>query len=241
MRLVKIPLGNDGCEQAPERITKLIPNTIINESGILKVTSKEEIIINNSEDYSHIIESSLGKIDCFTIAIGGTNQITTPCFKAMIKDSSNSGIIIFCAKPPAYLQKMIAENLVKPQNIILIGIRNWSKEDLALIKQQNLKYYSMKELSFEGKEELCDSVMSVANPLQATYITININVLDPVFAPATNNEEPGGMTTRELIYFIQRLKLLKNLKMADIVEVNPQKEVTDTTIKTAVKIITELA
>jgi agmatinase len=99
----------------------------------------------------------------------------------------------------------------------------------------------MKEISFEGLHEVADSVMSVARQWSKVYISINIDVLDPAFAPVVNTSEPGGMSTRDLLYFIQRLKMLRNTWMYDVVGFNPDKDVNDITSKTAAKLIVELS
>ena len=65
---------------------------------------------------------------------------------------------------------------------------------------------------FEEKiGEICDSIMYVAKNFGALYISVDIDVLDPAFAPGTGYKEAGGMSTRELLYFLQRLRKLKNL------------------------------
>ena len=72
------------------------------------------------------------------------------------------------------------------------------------------------------------------------YFSIDIDVLDPAFAPGTGYIEPGGLSTRELIYLIQRIKLLKNIRKYDLVEVNPDRDISLTTCKAAAKIVKEL-
>jgi len=83
--------------------------------------------------------------------------------------------------------------------------------------------------------------METARGWGAFYLSIDIDVIDPAFAPGTGFREPGGLTSREMIYFIQRLKRLKNLKMTDITEVNPSKDSADLTVKLAAKLVKELA
>ena len=82
-------------------------------------------------------------------------------------------------------------------------------------------------------------VMEKARKFENLYISLDIDSVDPAFAPGTGCIEPGGLASRELIYFIQRLKLLKNLRMMDIVEVNPKIDVNNMTSKLAAKVIGE--
>ena len=73
--------------------------------------------------------------------------------------------------------------------------------------------------------------METARQWPALYISIDIDAVDPAFAPGTGYIEPAGLTSRELIYLVQRFKLLKNLKMVDLVEINPEKDFTTKTPK----------
>jgi len=55
------------------------------------------------------------------------------------------------------------------------------------------------------------------------YVSVDIDVMDPAFAPATGYPEAGGLTSRQFIYLIQRINKIKKLKAIDIVEINPEK------------------
>ena len=98
----------------------------------------------------------------------------------------------------------------------------------------------MKNISMEGIRNICDAVMESAKDFDGLYISIDIDSVDPAFAPGTGYPEPAGLSSRELLYFIHRLKKLKNLKAVDIVEVNPEKDLNDITSRLAAKLCVEL-
>ena len=79
--------------------------------------------------------------------------------------------------------------------------------------------------------------MEIANTFSELYISIDIDVLDPCYAPGTGYLEPAGLSTLELIYSLKKLKILKNLRRVDLVEVNPEKDTNNLTINTAKKIL----
>ena len=91
----------------------------------------------------------------------------------------------------------------------------------------------------QEKEEICDMIMEKARNSKCFYISIDIDAIDPAFAPGTGYPEPGGMSSRDLIYFLQRLLLLPNFKGGDIVEINPEIE-QEKTIKLGAKILSEM-
>lgn len=261
MKLIKIPAINglgktNGCEKAPDKIIQNLKEFYLNEDGVLPFFEVENVEVNKSnieetnEIINKIIKESIDKTDrCF--ALGGDHSITYSCFKAFSEKFNNPALLVFDAhadlmnnfKPPThedYLKVLIEENLVKKDNIVLVGLRNWHREEYKYIKQNKIKFFNMKEISQEGLSEVSDSVMSAIKNFESLYISIDIDVLDPSFAPGTGYREPGGLTSRELLYFLQRLKLLKNLKMIDLVEINPDKDVNEMTVKLGAKIVSEL-
>jgi arginase family enzyme len=174
--------------------------------------------------------------------IDTNHLITYNAFKAFAKNNPGAGMIVFDAHPDeGFLGSLVEQRILDKNNVILVGIRNISKEQKRLIDDNRIKNYSMKEISLEGLHEVADSVMSVARQWSKAYISINLDVLDPTFAPAVEKPEPGGISTRELIYFIQRLKMLRNIWMYDVVGFSPDKDVNGTTAKVAAKIIVELS
>ena len=72
------------------------------------------------------------------------------------------------------------------------------------------------------------------------YLSLDIDVLDPAFAPGISHYEPGGATTRQVVNFIQRHKHL-HIVAADIVEYNPLRDVNDLTAFVTAKLLKELA
>ena len=98
----------------------------------------------------------------------------------------------------------------------------------------------MKEISEENIHEVTDALMSITKNFSHLYISIDIDVVDPAFAPGTGYPEPAGLTSRQLIYMLHRLKNLKNINIIDIVEVNPKKDINNMTSKLAAKILAEL-
>ena len=124
--------------------------------------------------------------------------------------------------------------------VIIVGLRNWHSNEYNFLKDKKVKYFTMKEVFERGVREICDSVMFVAKQWPSLYLSIDIDAVDPAFAPGTGHKSPGGLTSRELLYFVQRLMNLHNLKMFDIVEINPAKDVNNLTVKLGAKIIREL-
>ena len=260
MKVIKIPLNagamkkKDGIEQAPDKILEFAKDLFMTEDAHLPVFYIDDVKIDNLDFEGSLdaIYDKIKQIDSFTVLLGGDHSMTYPALKAFSEAYKEPGFIVFDAhpdlennfEPPTHedwLRVLIEKGLVKKENVILVGTRHMHHNETDFIKTNKLKLFTMKEVSMEGLSEVCDSIMSVARQFGALYLSIDIDVLDPAFAPGTGHTEPGGLTTRELLYFVHRLKNLKNLKMADIVEINPKKDLNDMTSKIGAKLLVELS
>ncbi|MBI2670966.1 arginase family protein [Candidatus Woesearchaeota archaeon] len=188
-------------------------------------------------------------IEDFTVFVGGDHSITYACFKAISMKHKNCGLVIFDAHPDCYknfnypvhedwLKFLIEEKVIRNDQIILIGIRNPDIKEIEFLKDNKIKFFTMKNVD-SNKEDFCDLIMESCRNFESLYISIDIDVVDPAFAPGTGYLEPGGFSSRELIHYVQRLKLLKNLRAIDLVEVNPKKDINNMTSKLAARLIAE--
>ena len=73
---------------------------------------------------------------------------------------------------------------------------------------------------------------------EPVYISIDLDGLDPAYAPGVSHPEPGGLSTRELINFILNIK--GDIIGADIVEYNPYRDINEITAITAAKLLKEI-
>ncbi|MBA3607652.1 MAG: arginase family protein, partial [Chthoniobacterales bacterium] len=78
--------------------------------------------------------------------------------------------------------------------------------------------------------------LALAGPV---YLSLDLDALDPAFAPGVSHQEPGGFNTREVIDAL--LTLQANVVGADVVEFNPRRDVGDLTANLAAKLVKEIA
>ncbi len=261
MKIVKISssqggLGKaDGAELAPDKIISKTKELFMSEDGVLPNFDVDivSVVSSNLEETNKNIYSkalSVLKDNVRPLFLGGDHSVTFPIVKAFSSVyPSNPGVIIFDAHPDCMgelgthedlLCAMVNQNVIKKENIILVGTRNWDKNEISFLQKNKIKYFSMKEISANGVHEVSESIMSVAKNFSDLYVSIDIDVLDPAFAPGTGYMEPGGLSTRELLFFLHRLKKLKNLRAYDLVEINPAKDINNITSKVGAKILVEL-
>ncbi len=243
-------LEKKGSEKGVDLVVSALEDFYVNEfnwSSEVKV-SEVPIDISNIEETNARIFEMVKNFE--GVIIGGDHSITYPAFSAFSSRFSNPGLIVFDAhpdcendfKPPShedYLRVLISEGKVKASNVILVAVRNMHRNESNFIKEKGIKVFKMKDI-FGRVDEVCDDVMEMAREWDGLYLSLDIDAVDPAFAPGTGYCEPGGLSSREMIYFVQRLKLLKNLKVVDLVEINPDLDVNGKTVKLGAKLIKEL-
>ena len=218
------------CEKAPKAIIKQFEGIFSNESNQKITLPKHK-------------EAKIDSIPKDKIYIGGDHTVSYH----ILKQHPTEGLLVFDAHPDVFqqfdnpthidwLKFVVEEKIVKPENIIVVGIRNPHPSEIDYFKQKGITYVTCKGIKPESS---CDAIMEKLKNLSSFHISIDMDVLDPAFAPGVCYLEPAGLTTRQLLYYLQRVRILKNLKSLDVVEVNPKKDINNVTAKTAAKIIAE--
>ena len=258
MKILKIPFSagglgkTKGVEKAPEFIIKHLKNLYLNENKRLPLFQFQDIKINqnNIEETNQNIQEAVTKnMDYKFGIIGGDHSITFSAFKAFSK-LEKPGLLIFDAHPDCmhdfnppthedFVKVLIEQKIIPAENIILVGLRNWHSSELEYLREKKIRFFTMKQLH-TYMENSIDAIMDNCRKFTNLYVSIDIDVIDPAFAPGTGYIEPAGLTSREFIHILQRLKFLKNIKAFDLVEINPDKDVNEITSKLGAKILSEL-
>lgn len=265
MFVVKVPgingLGKTkGCEKAGNAILKSLRDIYSNEQGIpidVNLLDLEEIHLDNSNlEYTNklIYKNSL---EIFqekpkVVFLGGDHSISYSTTKAFLDNCRNSKkepcLIIFdahpdCMKPmkepshEEWLRKLVEEGF-PPQNILLVGVRNSYPEEIIFLGKNKIKIITINQL-LEDLQDSCDIIMEFSSRKEL-YVSIDVDIVDPAFVPGLSYPEPGGLTSRQFIYLIERMNKIKNLRAIDIVEINPEKDKENLAVKFGAKILSEL-
>jgi arginase family enzyme len=239
MQIIKVPGLNSLEENKGVRDSG---NLVIGEIKKIKDISYldlEEIHVNNFDLIGQeklIYENSkeVFEIKDKIIFLGGDHSITYPIGKAFLENfgEKNSFLIIFDAHVDilnlgkkdnlSWLSSLI--NLGwRTENIFLIGLRNLSLVERSFLIKNRLNYFEIDKI--EDFEIFCDGIMEKVNQVNSKiYVSFDIGVVDPAFAPSTKNLESGGITGREILYFARRFSKLKGLKAIDLVEIDNEKD-----------------
>ena len=118
----------------------------------------------------------------------------------------------------------IEQGSVAGRNFVQVGLRGyWPPPDVVdWMREQGMRWHLMAEIEDRGFDTVLDDALKEAlDGPEAIYISVDVDVLDPAFAPGTGTPEPGGLTSRELLRAIRRIVSAVHLVGLDIVEVAP--------------------
>ena len=178
--------------------------------------------------------TTLHNADVIPLSVGGDHLITLPIFRALARHRpigmvhfdahSDTNDRYFGDNPYTHgtpFRRAIEEGLLDPKRTVQIGIRGsiYSAEDEDFAKECGIRVIHMEEFHDLGVEGTLAEVRRVVGN-DPTYISFDVDVLDPAFAPGTGTPEIGGMTTLQAQHMIRGLRGL-NLVGADVVEVSP--------------------
>lgn len=149
------------------------------------------------------------------------------------------GHLISHAQP---IRRLIDEGHVLGKNYIQVGLRGYwpGEEGFQWMREHNFRYHTMAEIERDGWGTVMKRVIMEANDgPDYLYISFDIDVLDPAYAPGTGTPEPGGLTPREVFPLVRGLCAENNLVGFDLVELNPLVDPGYTTILNANRLIQE--
>jgi agmatinase len=83
---------------------------------------------------------------------------------------------------------------VKPSKIIEVGTRSACKEELTYAKKTKIDFFTSQQIIKQGSDQVTAELKEKLAPYENVYITVDLDVLDPAYAPAVQNPEPEGIT-----------------------------------------------
>ncbi len=177
----------------------------------------------------------------FPIFIGGEHLVSYPLIKAAYEKYPDLAVIQFDAHADLRIDYMEEKNshatvmrrvaeILGGKNIFQFGIRSGEKEEILFGKEKTNLFL----------DQLIDPLKKVIPELKQrpVYVTLDIDVVDPAFAPGTGTPEPGGCTSREIMQCIHMLGEAQVIGF-DLVEVLPQYDLSERTSLLAAKLIRE--
>lgn len=187
------------------------------------------------------------------LSAGGDHLVTLPILRGLASDGP-VGLIQFDAHSDTYdcffghsrynhgtpFRRAIEEDLVDPKRFVQIGLRGAisDADNYDFAKACGIRMIFIEEFVERGVKDVMDEARAILGD-QPTYVTFDIDGIDPSQAPGTGTPEIGGFSTREAQQMVRRLDGL-NLIGADLVEVSPPFDPSGLTALTGATIMFEL-
>jgi arginase len=173
------------------------------------------------------------------VSMGGDHSITYPIVKAVARRYPGLTIFHFDAHPDLYdefegnrlshacpFARIMESGLAN--RLVQVGIRTMNRHQREQAKKFGVDVVEM--LALPAYEKL--------KAAGAVYVSFDMDVLDPAFAPGVSHREPGGMSVREAIAHLHAIE--GDIVGADVVEFNPVQDVAGVTAAVAAKIVKEI-
>ena len=213
--------------------------------------------IERSHQYIHDKVADVLSAGAIPMIIGGDHSITLPCATAVAEKHgfgsvgllhfdahadtapNNFGLLVSHATP---MRRLIESGAVPAKNFVQVGMRGyWPSQSVwQWMREQGLRTHLMAEIVNDGFDAVLER--AIAEALEGPdklYISVDIDVLDPAFAPGTGTPEPGGLDTRELLKALRRVTQEMNVVAMDVVEVSPPYDVAEVTATAANRCLME--
>ncbi len=173
------------------------------------------------------------------MSIGGDHSVSYPIIEAHAQKYPNLHVLHFDAHGDIYenfddnpyshaspFARILEKKLIS--SLTQVGLRTLNTHQREQINKYGIQVIEMKDFSM-------DFLNKLSGPL---YISLDIDVLDPAFAPGVSHHEPGGMSVRELISCLQGINV--EVVGADLVEYNPLRDINNQTAMVGYKLMKEL-
>lgn len=176
-----------------------------------------------------------------TVCVGGDHSIALPILRAMAKRHGPVGLVHFDAHADTYpaawgneyhhgtpFRKAMEEGLLDPTRVIHVGLRGGliASNDYAYSRDHGFRMVFSEDIAERGAAAAADAIREVAKG--KVYLSMDVDAVDPAFAPGTGTPVPGGLTSREIISLIRVCKGL-DIVGADVVELSPPYDVQEIT------------
>jgi agmatinase len=186
--------------------------------------------------------------------LGGDHSVTIPLMRAFnLSVSGPFGVIHFDAHLDLFdtldghrwshactERRAVELSGLDPQHLAFVGVRSFCQEEQDFLRAHpEISCFTARQCYQRGIEEIAEEVVERLKGVEAVYFTLDIDGLDPAYAPGTGIPEAGGLSTRDLLELVRIVFLKLPIRALDVVEVAPPLDHADISAFAALKVIYE--
>ncbi|WP_286264930.1 agmatinase [Thalassotalea atypica] len=256
LSLLSIPFDDNsslekGPAKAPALIKQVLAQGSLNKGTELGIELGDnprwcdggEVTFSSLHHFNDEIVSACNALlenNSLVLSLGGDHSVSYPLIKSYAEHFEPLNILHIDAHSDLYdsfkgnrfsnacpFARVMEEGLAK--RLVQIGIRTLNAHQVSQIHRFGVECHEMRDWPL-------DKPLYFDGPV---YISLDVDGIDPAFAPGVSHREPGGLSTREVINLIHRIDA--PVVGADIVEFNPNKDIDHLTSQLCAKLVKELA
>lgn len=233
--VIRTALSSDHSNDASELGPELGLDIDFEDGGDLRLDESERDF-----DRIRLAASSAAEASAIPLFIGGDHMVTYPIVAGLAEIHGPLNILHFDAHPDLYddfagdplshaspfariMERGLAGRLVQ------VGIRTLNRHCREQAERFGVEIIEMRHFARDA----------VPIPTKPLYVSVDMDALDPAFAPGVSHHEPGGLSVRELLSVLHRIEA--PIVGADVVEYNPTRDINGMTAVVAAKFVKELA
>jgi agmatinase len=200
--------------------------------------------------------STVARAGCVPVVLGGDHSIAHPDvgavaaalapkpiglvhFDAHADDAAEVYGVVRSHGTP--LRLLVEEGSLRGEHIFQVGLRGYwpDPEDFEWARSQGFRWHLIDEVHDRGIDAITSDVVAALSAVEHVFLSVDIDVCDPAFAPGTGTPEPGGMAGWQLLRSVRRLAAELPIAGMEVVEVAPPYDHADVTALLAHRVVLE--
>ena len=204
-----------------------IEDLALHDAGDLPVSTD----LQKTLDCTRLVVDDILAAGKVPVALGGEHTVSLGVARGLGAKAARTAVVSFDAHldlrceflgstlSHTTFMQVISEQ-VKPAKLIEVGTRSACKEELAYAKKAGVEFLTSQQIIRKGAEQIAEQLTMKLSSYDYLYFTLDMDVLDPAFAPAVQNPEPEGISTTDLLDLVLA-QCDKRVIGFDIVEIAP--------------------
>jgi arginase len=137
-----------------------------------------------------------------------------------------------------FINLMVEGSKIKPENVVLVGVRDIDEGELKLIKESGIHVYSMRDIDELGMQKVSDEIIEIVTKNTVGFhVSFDVDGCDPEVIPGTGTRVPGGVSFREAHLLLEKCADTELMTSIDFVELNPFADIGNISAERSVTLI----
>jgi agmatinase len=230
-----------------EHVLRRSPVTTLRVADIGDVPFRSRYSLESCHEDIEAFYTGIVEAGVTPLSVGGDHSITYSILKAVGRGRPVGMLHIdaHCDTSGPYegskfhhggpFRQAVLDGVLDPQRVIQIGIRGGAEYLWEFSYESGMTVIHAEEFAAMGPEAVTAKAREVLGD-GPTYVSFDVDSLDPAFAPGTGTPEVGGLTTREALHVLRGVAGL-NVVGGDVVEVAPQYDATTNTAQAGAQVM----